>query len=306
MASRHHPRPRARRRFDDELSPYQPDRTSHADETSDLHRPPLLDDDHDDDGDDGEPPLSTYPDATHGPHPVPAWVVTDADARDVDRGVLKTGKEAEVSLVERSTPEQSCLLAAKRYRTREHRLFHRDAGYLEGRRVRRSRETRAMATRTAFGRDLIAGQWASAEFAILGRLWSVGAAVPYPVQLIGTELMLEFIGDPDGTAAPRLAQLRPERTEAHDLYEQLREVLLVVADVGYTHGDLSAYNVLVHDGRLVLIDVPQVVDIVDNPQGFDYLRRDCRNICQWFATHGVPDADGDELADWLSSSIPRG
>jgi len=64
--------------------------------------------------------------------------------------------------------------------------------------------------------------------------------------------------------------------------------------------------VLVHDGRLVLIDVPQVVDIVGNPQGFDYLRRDCRNICQWFATHGVPDADGDELADWLSSSIPRG
>ena len=108
---------------------------------------------------------------------------------------------------ERAVPEtgRSSLLAAKRYRAPEHRLFHRDAGYLEGRRVRRSRETRAMANRTSFGREAIAGQWASAEFAALSRLWEEGAAVPYPVQLLGTELMLEFIGDPDGTAAPRLA-----------------------------------------------------------------------------------------------------
>ena len=67
-----------------------------------------------------------------------------------------------------------------------------------------------MANRTAFGKQLIAGQWAAAEFAILSRLWSAGAAVPYPVQLLGTELMMELIGDADGTAAPRLAQLRPD------------------------------------------------------------------------------------------------
>ena len=95
-------------------------------------------------------------------------------------------------------------MAAKRYRPAERRLFHRDATYTEGRRVRRSRENRAMSRRTEFGRELLAGQWAAAEFAALSRLWTLGVAVPYPVQLLGTELLLEFIGDPDGQAAPRL------------------------------------------------------------------------------------------------------
>ena len=127
-------------------------------------------------------------------------------------------------------------------------MFHRDAGYLEGRRMRKSRETRAVETRTAFGRELIAGQWAAAEFAVLSRLWQAGAAVPYPVQLHGTQVMMEFIGDDDGVAAPRLAQLRPDRDEAADLFAQMRDVLGDLADAGYTHGDLSPYNVLVHDG----------------------------------------------------------
>ncbi len=114
---------------------------------------------------------------------------------------------------------------------------------------------------------------------MLSRLWLAGAAVPYPVQLYGTELMMEFIGDPDGVAAPRLAQLRPSADEAASLFVQMREVLGRLADAGYTHGDLSAYNVLVHHGRLVLIDLPQAVDLVGNPQGFGFLRRDCDNIC---------------------------
>ena len=77
-------------------------------------------------------------------------------------------------------------------------MFHRDAGYTEGRRVKKSRERRALARRTEFGRELAAGQWAGAEFAALATLWELGAPVPYPVQLYGTELMLEFIGTPDG------------------------------------------------------------------------------------------------------------
>ena len=140
------------------------------------------------------------------------------------------------------------LLAAKQYRDAQHRMFHRDAGYLEGRRMRRSRENRAMETRTEFGRELIAGQWSAAEFSVLSRLWSAGAAVPYPVQLPGTQLMMEFIGDADGVAAPRLAQLRPHPDEAAALFEQMHDALTCLADAGYTHGDLSPYNVLVHDG----------------------------------------------------------
>jgi RIO kinase 1 len=238
---------------------------------------------------------STWDGAEHGPRPRPGWVITEHAAVDTELGVLKTGKEADVHLLERAVPgtDRRTLLAAKRYRSAEHRMFHRDAGYLEGRRVRRSRETRAMARRTGFGRDLLAGQWAGAEFAALSRLWATGVAVPYPVQVAGTELLLEFVGSPDGDAAPRLAQLRPDPDELADLWRQLVAALLGLAGHGLAHGDLSAYNLLVHDGRLVLIDLPQVVDVVGNPQGPAFLARDVARVGEWFAARGLPSDVGD-------------
>jgi RIO kinase 1 len=255
-------------------------------ETSEPHRDGLAEED-----------LSTYPDAAHGPGPVPAWVITSGAARDTDRGPIKTGKEADVHLVERRDPAcgRTALMAAKRYRASDHRLFHRDVAYLEGRRTRKSRETRAMATRTDFGRSLIAAQWAGTEFTTLGRLWSAGVPVPYPVQLAGTELLLEFIGDDTGQAAPRLAEVRATAAAVEDLWSQCVAAVVAMGATGYTHGDLSPYNVLVHDGRAVLIDLPQVVDIVVNPQGLEYLSRDCRNLCAWFTRRGV-DADPERLA----------
>ena len=285
-------RPRGRRRFDDDIDESPRSFTPHPTLAS-----AVTDDDEPD-----EPCWSSYPDAAHGPEPVPPWVIRSAAAIDTDLGVLKSGKEADVSLLRRDHHDTSSLMAVKRYRDSHHRLFHRDASYLEGRRMRRSRENRAMDTRTAFGRELIAGQWAVAEFRVLSHLWSIGAAVPYPVQLDGTELMMEFIGDPDGTAAPRLAQVRPSPRQARSLFDQLRHVLLALAEAGYAHGDLSPYNVLVHEERLVLIDLPQAVDLVGNPQGFHYLERDCRNVCAWFASHGI-DADPVELAEALSSAV---
>jgi len=233
-----------------------------------------------------------------GPDPYPDWLVTELAAVDVELGVLKTGKEADVHLLQRIVPDtgHGCLLAAKRYRGAEHRQFHRDAGYLEGRRVRRSREMRAMQNRTAVGRQLIAGQWAFAEFGALRRLWPLGVAVPYPVQILGTELLLEFIGDPDGTAAPRLAQVRDDLEE---LWVQLLDMLVVLARSGLAHGDLSPYNLLVHEGRLVMIDLPQVVDVIANPRGPAFLDRDAANVATWFAARGVPDAEPDALAKLL-------
>jgi RIO kinase 1 len=250
---------------------------------------------------------STWDGALHGPKPRPDWVRTEHGAVDTELGMLKTGKEADVFLVRRAVPEtnRSSMLAAKRYRDGEHRLFHRDAGYLEGRRVRRSREMRAMATRTSFGKELIAGQWAAAEFAALSQLWQVGAEtglvqVPYPVQLAGTELMLEFIGDWEtGAAAPRLAQLRPDPDELTDLWAQLVDALSVLARSQITHGDLSPYNLLVHDGRLVLIDLPQIVDVITNPQGAEFLARDVRNVARWFTARGL-QVDADDLIERLS------
>ncbi|RIJ70337.1 serine/threonine protein kinase [Nakamurella silvestris] len=244
--------------------------------------------------------LSSYEVATHGPEPVPDWVITTGSAVDTPLGILKTGKEADVHLLDRSVPGgPGCLLAVKTYRSAEHRLFHRDAGYLEGRRVRRSREMRAMANRTAFGRDLISGQWAGAEFQMLSRLWQAGASVPYPVQLIGTELMMEFIGSPDGVAAPRLASWTPPAGDELGgyaaLWDDLEETLILLASFGLTHGDLSPYNVLVAGDRCVLIDLPQAVDVIANPGAREYLSRDCRVIAEFFRRKGVHSADGELL-----------
>jgi RIO kinase 1 len=251
------------------------------------------------------PSYSSWDTATHGPQPIPDWVVTELSALDTELGILKTGKEADVHLVRRGVRGGAqMLLAAKRYRPAERRMFHRDAGYTDGRRVRRSRENRAMARRTEFGRELLAGQWANAEFAALSRLWIVGAPVPYPVQLAGTELMLEFIGDPDGTAAPRLAQCRPRPDELADLFAQCVDGMRILAREGYAHGDLSSYNVLVHRGRLVMIDLPQVVDLAANQQGPEYLRRDCVNMCAWFTARGLHSAEYEHLfGDLMAEAV---
>ena len=95
----------------------------------------------------------------------------------------------------------------------------------------------------------------------------LGLPVPYPAQLSETEMLMEFIGSPDGLAAPRLADARPPRALLPALFDQLREVMLTLAEQGWAHGDLSAYNVLLDGERLVVIDWPQIVDIVGNPHG---------------------------------------
>jgi RIO kinase 1 len=238
-----------------------------------------------------------------GPKPYPDWLVTELAAVDTELGVLKTGKEADVFLIRRGVPgtDRSCLFAAKRYRSAEHRMFHRDSGYLEGRRTRESRVNRAVASRSAFGLQAIAGQWANAEFGALTRLYAVGVPVPYPAQILGTELLLEFIGSDDGIAAPRLAEIRPDAASLAGLWDQLVQAMVALARDGLAHGDLSAYNLLVHDGRLVIIDLPQVVDVIANPRGAFYLTRDAENIGHWFAAHGLTGVrpSAEDLGDLL-------
>ncbi|MFC5832018.1 serine protein kinase RIO [Nonomuraea insulae] len=233
-----------------------------------------------------------------GPRPYPGWLVTELAAVDTEFGVLKTGKEADVHLISRGVPgtDRVCLLAAKRYRSAEHRLFHRDSGYLEGRKTNDDRMNRAMASRTAFGKQAIAGQWAVAEFSALCRLWKLGVPVPYPVQIVGTEILQEFIGTPDGYAAPRLAQVSDG---LDSLWEQLVEAMVTLAREGLAHGDLSPYNLLVHEGRLVIIDLPQIVDVIAHPTGPSFLDRDARNVATWFTAKGLTTADPDALSTLL-------
>jgi RIO kinase 1 len=246
---------------------------------------------------------STWPATTpseRGPRPWPDWVVTASAAMDTELGILKTGKEADVFLIERAVPgEPGVLLAAKRYRSAEHRDFHRSGVYREGRGVeKKSRDQRAVERGSSYGRGVAAVAWSYAEFAALSRLFAIGVPVPYPVQVNGTEMLMEFIGS--GTsAAPRLAASRATGTELADLFAQVAAIVLGLAGAGCAHGDLSPYNLLVHEGRVVAIDLPQLVDVVANPNGMALLERDCRNVCDWFTRRGHATDSGELFAQAL-------
>jgi len=240
---------------------------------------------------------STWPSATpteRGPLPHPDWLETSAAAFDTELGVVKTGKEAEVFLVQRAVPgSDGCLLAAKRYRSGEHSDFHRSHQYEEGRRLRRSRDARALQRKSAYGREVAAAHWASSEFDALCLASDAGIPVPYPVQLSGTEVLMEFIGD-GRSAAPRLAQTRMDGEGLADAFDQVVAILGAFARAGFAHGDLSAYNLLVHQRRIVVIDLPQIVDIAVNPSGLDFLHRDVVNVTAWFMRRGL-QVDAEEL-----------
>ncbi len=239
-----------------------------------------------------------------GPSPRPDYVIEDAGAIDTELGILKTGKEADVFLIERASTERSAILAAKRYRAPDQRLFHRSSDYTEGRRVRRSRDQRALEQKTNYGKNIAAAQWAWAEWSSLCLLWEKGAPVPYPVQIDGTEILMEFIEDPetDGAAAPRLQQTRPDRQQLEEYWHQLVDAMLVLANLGFVHGDLSPYNVLAAGNRLVVIDLPQLIDLAANPHGMEMLERDCRNMCTWFNARGLDVNDGELFAELVAAA----
>ncbi|MFF1572514.1 serine protein kinase RIO [Leifsonia sp. NPDC058292] len=250
---------------------------------------------------------TTWPATTpteRGPRPHPDWLITSAGAIDTELGVVKTGKEADVHLIERAVPDepaQRVLLAAKRYRDAANSDFHRSARYQEGRRMRNTRDSRAVARSTAYGRQVSAGRWAYAEFETLSRLFTLGLPVPYPVQVHGTELLMELIGD-GVEAAPRLAQARLTVAELASCFDQVADAMRALARAGLAHGDLSAYNLLVHHGRVVVIDLPQVVEVVSNPGGLDFLQRDCTNVCDWFTRRGL-ERDAGELFGELVAEL---
>ncbi len=248
--------------------------------------------------------LSVEP-LSRGPEPRPDWLVTSQGAVDTDLGILKTGKEADVFLLERADPlepEAGVIMAAKRYRDTDHRTFHRAATYTEGRSMKRSRDVRALKRKSTFGRQVASGEWAISEWSALNRLWQLGVAVPYPVQIDGTEILMEWITH-DGETAPRLAQTRPAPDALSSLFEQLREALATMVQAGIVHGDLSPYNTLVAGDRLVIIDLPQIVDLVGNPQGLDFLMRDCTNMCHWFRARGLAVDDQELFADLMAHAF---
>lgn len=233
---------------------------------------------------------------------VPAHLILDDYIADDDVGVIKGGKEADVHLVRREARDgRSCLLAAKRYREPEHRAFRNDAAYRAHRRidglardrggakVRRKggrNLQKAMDQRSTFGRAALHEQWIGTEFAMLETLWRAGAPVPYPVSRLPDGVLMEYVGDEEA-AAPRLVHARVDRAELPGLFGQLRAALLAFARAGIVHGDLSPYNLLLWEGRLWVIDLPQAVPYLANDDATDFLHRDVVNACAWFVRKGL-------------------
>ena len=245
--------------------------------------------------------------------PTPDWLVEEP-YEDSDLGVLKTGKEAQINVIQRTSPDgASCLIALKRYLPREvnekgalERLgvqgastFRNDVEYREGRQFRKSRDRRAVATMSTHGKRLMQDRWTGHEHDVMERLWQAEVSVPYPIAFAEDVLELEYIGDAN-QAAPQLQAARLSTRELADAYDQLVVGLREITAQGIGHGDLSAYNLLWWEGQLWFIDFPQSVDIAANPQGLNYVHRDAVNICKWFKQKGM-EVDGEELfADLLS------
>lgn len=238
---------------------------------------------------------------------VPAQIIIEGYTEDVDLGVLTTGKEAEVHLIERIAPERSCLLARKLYRPPEERAFRNDITYRTHRRIdgkvrdgglMRERVAgrnlqKAMDQRSSFGRKALHHQWVATEHEMLERLWTAGAPVPFPVANEGDAIVMEYVGARQ-EAAPRLAQYRTSRSGLRDLFDQVRAGVLALARAGVVHADLSPYNILVWQGRVWVIDLPQAVPYLANLDATDLLHRDCVNACAWFVRKGL-DVDPEDL-----------
>lgn len=230
---------------------------------------------------------------------VPEWVITDSEAVDTDLAALQTGKEADAFLLERRLGDRSHLLVAKRYRDRTHRSFRNDAAYRSARRTGNRRDDLAMAKGSQAGLRIRDQQWALHEFQTLRTLWEAGVAVPYPISCNGTEILMEYVGDRD-QPAPRLVDVPRAGVDYADLWAQCLEAIRAMTASDVVHADLSAYNILVWEGRIFLIDFPQSADIGLTERDFEFLRRDIDNLVTFFSRRGVVCDLEEVFADAIS------
>lgn len=212
--------------------------------------------------------------------------------------VVKSGKEATVYCCQALPSTGLELVAAKIYRSREHRDFKDDSLYQAGRHYGSSAR-RAIAARNRFGLAAMYDAWIAHEFATLHRLHAAGCDVPRPISRHGSALLLEYIGDERG-AAPPLARVRLAPREARPLLDRLLHNVGLLLACDRVHGDLSPYNVLYRAGDVVIIDFPQAVQPQTNPHAYELLLRDVEQLCRYFERYGVrtqPRRIADDL--WL-------
>jgi RIO kinase 1 len=215
--------------------------------------------------------------------------------------LVKGGKEANVYLCQAAPHLDVELIAAKVYRPRQFRNLRNDVTYREGRELVNSlgitiknqdnREMRAINKKTAFGGQLTHVSWLMHEYITLERLYKLGAAVPKPMGVGENAILMGYVGD-RSRPAPVLHGVALAPDEAVTLCDEvLRNIELMLAH-GMIHGDLSAYNILYWEGKITLIDFPQVTMSESNHNAYRIFQRDVRRVCEYFAMQGVTrDAD---------------
>ena len=199
----------------------------------------------------------------------------------IDEGVidqvlrpLKSGKEASVYVV-RAGDDIRC---AKVYKDMAQRSFQARVQYQEGRKVRGSRQARAIGKASKFGRKEMEAAWKNAEVDALYQLTAAGVRVPQPYGYFNGVLVMELVTDADGYSAPRLGEVELSAETARAYHRFLMQQVARMLCIGLIHGDLSEYNVLVAPEGPVIIDLPQVVSASGNNAARAMLRRDVGNI----------------------------
>jgi len=191
---------------------------------------------------------------------------------------LMSGKEAMVYVV-RLGDETFC---AKIYKESNQRSFRQAVDYTENRQVKNSRQARAMAKGTKFGRQAQEAAWQSAEVDALYRLAAAGVRVPKPHNFCEGVLLMELVTDANGDAAPRLNDIQMSAPEAKKHHASLIKEVVRMLCAGVVHGDLSEFNILMAADGPVIIDLPQAVDAAGNNHAQRMLLRDVNNLRQYF------------------------
>jgi len=196
---------------------------------------------------------------------------------------IKRGKEAAVYLGRNSDG----FVAVKVYTDLRVRSFRRDDSYRQGRFIGDARIEKAIEQGSKTGLDAHQILWVQEEFRQMKYLLEHGVRVPKAIAVNGITLLMEFIGDEDGTPAPRVADLKMEKTEAEEAFRQSIRNLNLIVRSGRVHGDYSAFNILWHNEKAVIIDFPQVIEFNNNPNADAFLERDVRSLCKSFRKQGI-------------------